>query len=146
MLNNEQEPVKKQGRPPKVVTEDTMVLVKFNCTTTVHMIPDTKYAKECETLESMRYEQHRDYQQRLAAGTPYELKGFALGEVGLIPSWYYKAHKNDTVKISVHIPRMTDKQGQLTPFDSADAIRFGMTESQDTMVTLKRFVKVKDVE
>lgn len=125
------------------------VLVKFNCVTNIHLIPDDQYEQELATMKDIRRSNFKNYQERLASGSPFEYRTFNIGEEAYIPEWYYKAHKNDVAEIPIAIDRIKDKNGYRRPFrddEAITAIDCTEEESHKTTKMVKRFERIKGVQ
>jgi hypothetical protein len=108
-----------------------MKKVKFNVTTSVHMIPDEIYSEHVENMKKMKYNDFKSYQQRLLAGSEYEMRDVKMGDIVDVPNWYFEAHKNDKITISTFIENYKDKMGRPQPFEMADAIKHGHLKEDD---------------
>lgn len=118
--------------------------VKFNVTTSVHMIPDSIYSDFREKMSQMKFNSFKDYQQRLLAGTEYQMLDVKDGDIIEVPDWYYEAHKKDTLTIGNSFDHYKDAQGNLTPFNTAEAVRHGdMKDPKQTIKTVLRFEAVE---
>lgn len=121
--------------------EDSMgVMVKFNVTTEVHLIPDNEYEKLIIELKEARYAKFSDYKQKLLAGSQHETRMFHEGDIDVIPRWYYEKHKNDVVARPLHIPTYTNDHGDLTPFNLKEAIKHQQIErGTSTISSIRKF-------
>lgn len=118
--------------------------VKFNVTTSVHMIPENIYQELIDKLHHMKFNDYKAFQQRILAGTEYQMLDVKEGDIVEVPDWYYEAHKKDTLTIGNSFEHYKDAQGNLTPFNTAEAVRHGdMKDSKQTVKTVLRFEAVE---
>lgn len=128
-----------------------MKRVKFNFTTSIHMIPDEIYEEFKNQMHEMKFKSFKDYQQRLLAGTEFQMADVKIGNTLEVPDWYYEAHKNDLLSIGLSIDNYKDRAGNRMPFiqnggenAQADAINHYSIEAEKTMDKKPRFELVEE--
>jgi hypothetical protein len=118
--------------------------VKFNVATTVHMIPDEVYLDHLKEMKEMKYKDFKSFSQRIVVGTEHAMLDIKIGDIVDVPNWYYEINKNRVMRVSNSFPKYRDKNGNLTPFDTEEAIKHGdMDNPLDTMKTIKMFELVE---
>ncbi len=124
-----------------------MKRVKFNVTTSVHMIPDEVYPDLCASLKKMKYEKFSDYRERIAAGSEFEMTSVNIGDVLDVPNWYYNVHKDYECSQGISFDKYTDKAGNRIPFDTAEAVKHGdMDDPKEMMKVVRKFDLVEDLD
>jgi hypothetical protein len=109
------------------------------------MIPDEVYQDFKDKMLEMKFKSFKDYQQRLLAGSEFEMKDVRIGDIVEVPDWYFEAHKNDMLTTSVFIENYKDKMGRPHSFDMQDAIKHGhVTEDTKPTRQISRFTIIEE--
>jgi hypothetical protein len=122
-----------------------MKLVKFNVSSTVHMIPDELYQEYCSSIRKLKYEKFTDYCNRIKAGSEFEVIQAPLGSVIEIPDWYFEAYKNNEVSVGVSFDKYKDKTGQRRAYKMEEALMHGDVRTTETMRKVKVFELVEEI-
>jgi hypothetical protein len=124
-----------------------MKKIKFNATTSVHMIPDDIYPQHCKEMKDLRYKNFKDLGPRIAAGSEFELHDVKIGDVIEVPEWYYESKKDIYISVSVSFEKYKDKSGNPIPYNMEEAIRHGdVDDPRQTMKKVKLFDLVIETE
>ena len=127
-----------------------MKLVKFNVNTEFHNIPDQDYTAELKRRKDLRFSNFKEYKEMLLNPQlfdDWEYIRVGIGDEKEVPNWYYEAHKNDKIEISVAFDKYTDKMGNRIPFKMEEAVRHrDVQDENDTMRTVTRFELIKDLD
>ncbi len=125
-----------------------MKLVRFNVSTEYHNIPDDKYHKECEIMEKLEEDDWEKFAKKLSSTrNKYPYVTVKIGTESPVPNWYYEAHKDDAIEVSVSFDKYTDRFGNRIPFNMEEALKHGDVRSlEHNTKYVKRFELIEDLD
>ncbi len=123
-----------------------MKKVKFNASTSVHMIPDDKMAGIKQKLGELELEDMVKYNAYLNGMIHrFKFQDVKIDQVIEVPDWYYQGHKDQVASQGVSFDHYRDKLGNRSPFDMEEALRHGdVTDPTKTMKQVKLFDLIDD--